>query len=80
LSDLARIAHRPLDEGVLRVLGEEQNDLAARALPGITVLQSSGAIAKHALAARALNLDGTHRTTMINENGSSGEAKCLKKD
>jgi hypothetical protein len=80
LAGLPRVPHCTLDEGMLRVLGEEQHDFAAGTLPGIAVLQPSGAIAEYGLAARALNLDETHpRSTMIDENGSSGEPKCLKK-
>ncbi|MET4384618.1 hypothetical protein ABIB73_000353 [Bradyrhizobium sp. F1.4.3] len=80
LSDFSRISHRALDEGVLRVLGEEQHYFATGTLPGIAVLQSPGAIAKHRLAPRALDLDGTHvRTTMTNGNGSQGDPKGLKK-
>jgi hypothetical protein len=49
-------------------------------LPGIAVLQPSGAIAEYGLAARALNLDETHpRSTMTDGNGSSDDPKCLKK-
>jgi hypothetical protein len=36
-------------------------------LPGIAVLQPSRAIAKHRLAARALDLDETHAPTINND-------------
>jgi hypothetical protein len=52
-------------------------------LPEITVLQSPGAIAKHILAPRALDLDETHARTTTMEFGndeSSGDPKCLKKN
>jgi hypothetical protein len=63
LPGFARVSHRALDEGVWRVLGEEKHHFATGTLPGIAVLQSPGAIAKHRLAARALDLDGTHART-----------------
>ena len=63
LAHLPCAAHGALDEGVLRVLGEEQHHLAAGTLPGIAVLQPPREIAKHRLATRALDLDGTHTPT-----------------
>lgn len=65
LAGLPRASHGALDEGVLRVLGEEQHDFATRALSGIAVLQPSRAIAKHRLAARALDLDEAHTPTTM---------------
>jgi hypothetical protein len=70
LAGFSRVSHRALDEGVLRVLGEEQHDFATGTLPGIAVLQPSRAIAKHRLAARALDLDETHAPT-INDDWKS---------
>jgi hypothetical protein len=70
LAGLPRVPHCTLDEGMLRVLGEEQHDFAAGTLPGIAVLQPSRAIAKHRLAARALDLDETHAPT-INDDWKS---------
>jgi hypothetical protein len=66
----SRVSHRALDEGVQRVLGEEQHDFATGTLPGIAVLQPSRAITKHRLAARALDLDETHAPT-INDDWKS---------
>jgi hypothetical protein len=68
---------------VLRVLLKEQHHFAARTLPGITVPHSPGAIAKHILTPRALDLDETHARTTTMEFGndeSSGDPKCLKKN
>src|SRR3954451_7720780 len=59
-ADCSRASHRALDEGMLRVLREEQHHFATRALPGIAIPQPSRAIAEQRLAPRALNLDGTH--------------------
>jgi hypothetical protein len=64
LAGFSRVSHRALDEGMLRVLGEEQHNFATGALPGIAILQSPGAVAKHRLAARALGLDEAHGRTI----------------
>jgi hypothetical protein len=72
LASFSRASHRALDEGVLRVLGEEQYDFATGALPGIAILQPPRAIAKHRLAARALDLDEAHGQAINDDWKSAG--------
>jgi hypothetical protein len=69
---LPRVSHGALDEGMLRVLGKEQHHFAAGTLPGIAVLQSPGAIVKHRLAARALDLDEAHGRAINDDWKSAG--------
>jgi hypothetical protein len=80
LAGLPRVSHRALDEGMLRVLGEEQHDFAAGTLPGIAVLQPSRAIAKHRLAARALDLDETHTPTINDDWKSAAKVSRLSEE
>ena len=56
----ARRLHGALDIHVVGILVKEQDDLAGRALSGKAILQSPGAIAKHALASGAADLNGVH--------------------
>lgn len=56
----------------MRVLVEEEDDLAARALARVTVLQPLGAITKDVLAASATDLDGIfHIDPKISTNNES---------
>ncbi|WP_234685621.1 hypothetical protein [Bradyrhizobium monzae] len=65
---------------MLRVLGEEQHDFATGTLPGIAVLQPSRAIAKHGLAARALDLDETHAPTINNDRKSAATVSRMSEE
>ncbi|WP_173642895.1 hypothetical protein [Bradyrhizobium sp. 41S5] len=56
----------------MRVLVEEEDDLATWALPRITVLQPLGAITKDVLATSATDLDGIfHIDPKISANNES---------
>ncbi|UGA47139.1 hypothetical protein HU230_0014280 [Bradyrhizobium quebecense] len=57
----------------MRVLVEEEDDLAAWALTRVTVLQPLGAITKDVLAASATDLDGVfHIDPKISTNNERG--------
>jgi len=56
----------------MRVLVEEEDDLAARALTRVTILQPLGAITKDVFAACATDLDGVfHIDPKISTNNES---------
>jgi hypothetical protein len=57
LPNLARSLHRAPDVGLWGIFIEEHHDLAGRTLPGVSVLQSPGALTKDALAPGTANLD-----------------------
>lgn len=74
-----RHSHRPLDVRIVRVLVEEQHDLAARALARISVLQPLGPVAKDVLAARATDLDRIfHDNSSIDSERRRSEGLLLK--
>jgi hypothetical protein len=57
-ADLPRCLHGTPDGLLLRIFVKEQQDLAGRALARIAVLKPASALAEHALAAAATDLDG----------------------